>query len=1264
MAKRSGALRTKHQQNNAQVSREWMNGFSAFMEVSLDACVLFDENLNLLSANSAAGRLIGLSNEAARVAVGKNIVDLVPDVKETGRYEKYLSVVRTGEPFIADDIVRHPESGDIHLSVKALKVGNGLAIITSDITQRKKVEHAVREKEEHFRALIENSLEGIAVLGGDGTIKYESPSVKQVVGWEPEELLGRNMLELIHPDDVQNAAESLERLFKGLEQTASMRVRFLHKDGSWRIIEGVARNLLHDPKVNGIVANYRDVTERQQMEQALRESEDRFRNVLDNSFDMVYRMDLETERYDYVSPSSERLLGYTPGDFIALGPGHAASLIHPDDVDMMSQSIIELMAPTDQEHKTRTIEYRIKHREVGYRWVADNISVIHDDRKVPVAVVGNVRDITVNKLAEGALRESEEKLRLMFESVTDGITVTDLEGKIVQVNDAALGLHGYDSKEELIGHNAFELIAKKDHARATKNLKRTLKEGFVRDAEYTLLAKEGKEFAGELSAAVIRDASGAPAGFIAVTRDVTERKVAEDSLRHKEEYFRALTENSSDFIAVLNSDGSVRYESPSVERVLGRKPEERIGDDGLENVHPEDVPEVVNSLARLVQNPGTTVHVQSRFRHKDGSWRVLDGVVQNLLDNPAVAGIVANLRDITEQKKAEQALRESEHNYRALFESRIDGAAVIDAETMKVVLANPTAMEMYGFDSMEEVAEANLVDYLHPDDRDRALKAIAEDLFEKDLCRVEEFRTLTKDGGVRWIAAAGTRVEYQGRLAGLVSFRDITEQKRTAEKLRELYEQERESRQQVEAEMKKRVEFTRALAHELKTPLTAVLASSDLLASELHDEALETLANSIRQGASNLDSRIDELLDIARGEVGLLQLRLEAVDLSQLLRETADIMTPVALQRGLPLVLALPVSLPPVRADAARVQQVVTNLLSNALKFTPLGGNIRLGARQRGSTVVVEVRDTGRGMSKEEQKGLFEPYHRLDRDPSGGLGLGLALCKMLVELHGGQIWVRSNVGRGSTFGFSLPLEAADEHAIESEEERKLWKVLIVEDDQEIVSVVRLAFQMRWPEAQLISTSLGEEGAELVETENPDLVILDLGLPDISGFDVLREIRLFSSVPVVILTVKADEADMVKGLEWGADDYVVKPFRQLELLARLKVQLRKQIPPGEEAPIISGSLRLDPSTYQLTYGGKEISLTIVEGRIMQHLMQNAGHVITHTRLAEAVWGEDHPGAVDSLRVYIRYLREKLEADPSHPKLILTKVGIGYLLAKPV
>jgi two-component system KDP operon response regulator KdpE len=224
------------------------------------------------------------------------------------------------------------------------------------------------------------------------------------------------------------------------------------------------------------------------------------------------------------------------------------------------------------------------------------------------------------------------------------------------------------------------------------------------------------------------------------------------------------------------------------------------------------------------------------------------------------------------------------------------------------------------------------------------------------------------------------------------------------------------------------------------------------------------------------------------------------------------------------------------------------------------------------------------------------------------------------------------------------------------------KVLVIEDDREIVEAISLAFRIRWPEAQLISTHLGEKGTELVEKESPDIVILDLGLPDISGFDVLKQIRLFSSVPIIILTVRADEADIVKGLEWGADDYIVKPFRQLELLSRVQVQLRRQSSPSEAAPLVYGRLRFDPSTRQLLCGEKEVNLTATESQIIYQLMRNAGRVVTHAAVAEGVWGEDYPGAVDSLKVYIRRLREKLEDDPSHPKLILTKAGVGYSLAK--
>jgi len=225
------------------------------------------------------------------------------------------------------------------------------------------------------------------------------------------------------------------------------------------------------------------------------------------------------------------------------------------------------------------------------------------------------------------------------------------------------------------------------------------------------------------------------------------------------------------------------------------------------------------------------------------------------------------------------------------------------------------------------------------------------------------------------------------------------------------------------------------------------------------------------------------------------------------------------------------------------------------------------------------------------------------------------------------------------------------------------KVLVIEDDQAIVETITLVLKISWPEAKLVSTHLGERGIELVESENPDVVILDLGLPDKSGFEVLKQVRLFSTVPILILTVSSDEADIVKGLEWGADDYVVKPFRQLELLSRIKLVTRRRGSLVEETPLVCGQLHFDPSTWQLFYGEKEISLTRTEGSIFHHLIKNAGRVVTHSGLAEAVWGVDYPDAADSLKVHIRRLRTKLEADPSHPQIILTKPGTGYLMAKP-
>ncbi|MFC2056511.1 CHASE4 domain-containing protein [Chloroflexota bacterium] len=244
--------------------------------------------------------------------------------------------------------------------------------------------------------------------------------------------------------------------------------------------------------------------------------------------------------------------------------------------------------------------------------------------------------------------------------------------------------------------------------------------------------------------------------------------------------------------------------------------------------------------------------------------------------------------------------------------------------------------------------------------------------------------------------------------------------------LKELYQNEKGLRRGLEKEIQKRLDYTRALVHELKTPITPVLAATELLIEEIKEEHLAKLVQSIDRGASNLNRRIDELLDLARGELDMLELNLEPIDPMSLLQEIGDEMVPIALDKKQSLTFELPSSIPAIPADRERLRQIIQNLLNNALKFTPVGGKIILRAKEDDANLVVEIQDTGPGISKENLKRLFDPYQQIgsDKERLSGLGLGLTLSKNLVELHGGQIWVKSQKGKGSTFGFSVPFEAA------------------------------------------------------------------------------------------------------------------------------------------------------------------------------------------------------------------------------------------------
>lgn len=225
------------------------------------------------------------------------------------------------------------------------------------------------------------------------------------------------------------------------------------------------------------------------------------------------------------------------------------------------------------------------------------------------------------------------------------------------------------------------------------------------------------------------------------------------------------------------------------------------------------------------------------------------------------------------------------------------------------------------------------------------------------------------------------------------------------------------------------------------------------------------------------------------------------------------------------------------------------------------------------------------------------------------------------------------------------------------------KIIIIEDDARIANMVTMTLQIRWPKAVIIHTKHGKEGVDLIANENPRLIVLDLGLPDIDGLDVLKQIKGFTDAPVLILSVRSDEADIVEGLELGAEEYITKPFRQLEFLSRVQCILRRNRGMDDNAPTIIGEFNFQPAKRRLIIQNREILLTITESRIIEALVKQKRGVVSIPSLADAIWGADYPGSTEAIHVYIRRLRQKIEANPSNPQLIITLPGSGYSLQIP-
>ena len=471
-----------------------------------------------------------------------------------------------------------------------------------------------------------------------------------------------------------------------------------------------------------------------------------------------------------------------------------------------------------------------------------------------------------------------------------------------------------------------------------------------------------------------------------------------------------------------------------------------------------------------------------------------------------------------------------------------------------------------------------------------------------------------------------------------------------------------------------RNEFLAMVSHELRTPLTTIKGCTSVVLGSSDPLDISELLQYFRmidEQSDNLRSLVNNLLDMTRIEAGALSVTPRPIDVQTLVDEAKA----AFLRRGArnTVEVDLDPGLPRIAGDRRRMTQVLDNLLSNASKYSPDFSTIRVTGSGDGFYVAISVTDDGRGIPSEHLAGLFRKFSRIDdggrAQQVAGEGLGLAICKGIVEAHGGRIRADGGgEGRGTRITFKIP-EAAGAARVSSDDgtaaaRGEQSRILAVDDEPQVLWLLRNILSDHGYRS--FGTGNPDEMMRLLEAERPDLVLLDLVLPGASGFELMDRIRDASEVPIIFLSANDQEENVVKALSMGADDYIVKPFSSTELIARVEASLRKRGPSGAakpRQPYRLGGLTIDYADRSVTVAGSPVGLSATEYKLLSELSTNAGRVLTHDHILQKIWGSGYADDVSLLRSTLRNLRHKLGDDANDPTYIFTEPRVGYRMDKP-
>jgi PAS domain S-box-containing protein len=1049
--------------------------------------------------------------------------------------------------------------------------------------QRKLIETELVRREKYFRTLTENALDILTVLNCEGILLYNSPSLKRVLGYEPQELAGSSVLTFIHPEDVPGLFEGFAQGSRNPDQPVTRELRFKHKDGSWRYLEAVGQNRLADPEIAAVVVNSREITDRKSAEESLRESEKQYRLIFDGNPTPMWVFDQETLAFLEVNDAAVQHYGYSREEFL----GMTVKDIRPqEDVPAMIEYVHQLMVQSPPSklglagvwrHRRKDgtlIDVEIKWSSICFRGRPASLTMANDvtERK-------NIehRDAALSKLGQSlSSATSAAEAATIIRAIADDLFHWDVftldlySGQhdqvfpILNVDTNSAGTRfmipatGQAKAPSLMGRRVInhgaELILREepiamsgdsipigDVSRPSASLmlvpirNRTKVIGILSIQSYTLKAYTTKDLN---TLQTLGDHCGG----------ALERIRAEHALRESEQRFRDLFEGSPDAIFVENPDGLVLDVNPAACQLHGLERSDLIGKRVVDLVPPESRDDVLRDFKALVD--GRVRQIEGASHTRDGRSIPVE-VRANRVEYAGQPAVLLHVRDITERKLAEAALRSSEMLFHSVWENSVDGMRLTDEDGI-IVAVNEAFCKLVGLrrDALE--SKPLTVIYADSESPEKLLQKYRQRFRDRVIEKQIERRLTLHNGNIVVLEDTNSFVDLRGHAPLLLGlFRDVTSQKRLEDQLRQSQKMEAIG------------QLAGGVAHDFNNILTVIHGHASLLGTNANlTPSSARSAQQIVQAAERAAGLTRQLLTFSRRQV----MQPRRLDMNEVVSNMTKMLGRIL---GEDIALQLNYFSQPalVQADASMMEQVLLNLAVNSRDAMPKGGQLAIkihvlevdskhlahhSEARPGKFVCLSAIDTGCGIAPENLRRIFEPFFTT-KEVGKGTGLGLATVYGIIKQHQGWIEVESELGKGTAFRVFLPgsnesIEPSDEQTTEQQVRGGTETILVVEDEA--------------PVRELVCNLLAGHGYTILQAESGmkalqvwkdrknhvDLLLTDLVMPDRMNGRELAE-RLWAESPALkVIFTSGYSADVVgkdfvlrRGL-----NYLQKPYHPQKL----------------------------------------------------------------------------------------------------------------------